>query len=68
MMKKVMKELFSFNEDVPEMSSLLELEGAELEQIIGGLMAGTTCDTYSVKNCSELTSCGTFNSTALSAT
>ena len=46
-------EIVSFNHAVPEMSSLLDLDGAELDQVIGGVQ---------VTDCPKLTSCTTYGS------
>ena len=61
------KEIVSFNEAVPELSKLLELDGAELDRVIGGnaeplesiCSALTNCTTYDGM-CSNLTTCGTY--------
>jgi hypothetical protein len=43
-------EIVSFNEAVPELSTLLEIDGAELDRVVGG-----TAD------CPNLTSCGNYS-------
>ena len=53
-----MNEIVSFNE-VRDLSSLLELDGAELDQVMGGvedLASGSTCINYR-GSCSDLTRC-----------
>jgi hypothetical protein len=52
-------EIVSFNESVPELSDLLELDTAALDRVIGGLVAATTCESHK-GSCAELTSCGTY--------
>jgi hypothetical protein len=44
-------EIVSFNESVPEMSELLEIDGAELDIVTGGV---------AVADCPKLTTCGTY--------
>jgi hypothetical protein len=53
-------EIVSFNESVPELSDLLELDTVTLDRVIGGLVvAPTTCESHK-GSCAELTSCGTY--------
>jgi hypothetical protein len=42
-------EIVSFNESVPELSTLLEIDGSELDRVVGGT------------SCPNLQSCGTFS-------
>jgi hypothetical protein len=46
-------EIVSFNETVPGMSQLLEIDGSELDIVTGGLA-------QKVADCPNLTSCGTY--------
>jgi hypothetical protein len=47
-------EIVSFNETVPGMSQLLEIDGSELDIVTGGRAAERVAD------CPNLTSCGTY--------
>ena len=60
-------EIMSFNEAVPELSKLLEIDGAELDRVVGGMTdalieSGSTCNTFK-GSCSDLTSCNTYSFT-----
>ena len=57
-------EVVSFNEWVPDLSKLLELDGAELDRVQGGqdsLAGGMSCDTFT-GSCSSLSHCSTYSS------
>jgi hypothetical protein len=59
-------EIVSFNEAVRDLSTLLEMDGSELDRVVGGMMeasaiaSGTTCGTFK-GSCSTLTSCETYS-------
>ena len=44
-------EIVSFNENIPELSTLLEIDGAELDRVVGG---------YLEADCPNLQSCTGF--------
>jgi len=49
------REIVSFNENVPELSRLLELDGAELDRVVGGYT-----ELEAEPSCPNLTSCTTY--------
>ena len=57
-------EVVSFNELVPDLSKLLEVDGADLDGVLGGKDAftalGASCGTYT-GSCSSLSNCNTYN-------
>lgn len=55
------KEIVSFNKTVSQITALIELDDAALEQVEGGFGCPNlaSCNSYS-GSCSSLTSCGTY--------
>jgi hypothetical protein len=52
-------EIVSFNAEVPEMSKLLEIDGAELDSVTGGVAKEPDCP--------NLTSCTTYTQCTIKA-